>query len=111
MWELQVILVQNLIDGTQLRDLSQVLVLSFRGTHHNLRMPADIVETTVVGDITIVKTVTPPAGYNTLSDEVAFPTKEIKAYRESLKISCSFCHKSFSDKLVCAKVQLIREYF
>ncbi|KJA26598.1 hypothetical protein HYPSUDRAFT_213177 [Hypholoma sublateritium FD-334 SS-4] len=69
-------------------------------------MPADIVETTVMGDFTFVKAVTPPDGYNTSSDGPSIPAKDIKAYRESLIIACSFCHKSFRYKLVCAKCKV-----
>lgn len=68
-------------------------------------MRGDIVETAVEGDITFVTTVTPEAK-SALSKRDVIPTKEMKAYRESLTTACSFCHKAQRDKLVCAKVHL-----
>lgn len=70
-------------------------------------MPSDIVETAVMGDITFVTTTTPDSRSIASSARTAIPTKEMKAYRESLTTACSFCHKAQRDKLVCAKVHFM----
>ena len=70
-------------------------------------MPTDIVETAVVGNVTFVTTTTPDARDIASSARDAIPTKEMKAYRETLITACSFCHKSQKEKLVCAKVSAL----
>lgn len=68
-------------------------------------MPSDIIlNTTYMGDVTIVQSLTPSAKSVAQLNREAMPTNAMKAYRETLTTACSFCHKSQKDKLVCAKV-------
>ncbi|KJA26607.1 hypothetical protein HYPSUDRAFT_198877 [Hypholoma sublateritium FD-334 SS-4] len=69
-------------------------------------MPAsDIVETSVVGDVTVVTTVAQDARVASWTGDI-IPTKAMKAYRELLTTACSFCHKSQRSKLVCANCKV-----
>ena len=67
-------------------------------------MPDDIIDTTTVGDITIVHTVKPKKSLTEMYERQAVPTEAMKAFRESLPYACSFCYKLQNDELVCAKV-------
>lgn len=69
-------------------------------------MPNDIIDTSSVGDLTMVHTIKPKKSLLEMFDKTRISTKSMKAYRGTLTSACSFCHKLQTDNLVCAKVRV-----
>ncbi len=80
--------------------------LCIRGTTQEVIMTSAIIDVTNVEGFTLVHTVTPRAKNVEIFNRSVIPTKEMKAYRDTLTTVCSFCHESQKEKLVCAKVRL-----
>ncbi|KJA26606.1 hypothetical protein HYPSUDRAFT_198876 [Hypholoma sublateritium FD-334 SS-4] len=69
-------------------------------------MPTEIIETSMVGDITIVHTVKPKKSMSEMHEKCLILTKRMKAFRKTLTSACGFCQKLQTDELVCAKCKV-----